>query len=134
VFRGQQTFATSLSPIEVAALTAENVSALPAIRVQHQIEMVLFLLLVFILHWIDLALSQRKIYRAGARERIEDRLIIPIDSLSVLPEAPGSVDTNLDTEADTGQEKTFIDSERQAGPFDQTEPQAPPPDSRHSDN
>ncbi len=127
VFRGQQTFATRLSPIEVAGLTAENVSALPAIRVQHQIEMVLLLLVIFILHWIVLALAQRKIYRPDdARERIEDRLIIPIDSLSVLPEAPPSVGSNLDTEAESGQDETFLDSERQAGPFDRTEPQKPP--------
>jgi len=118
-------FSTNLSPIQMAGLTAENVMALESIRVQHYVEMTVFLLVVYVIHWIDLALAQRKVYQGGPGPS-QERLIIPVDSVGSAPisapRQPAQVEaTALDPDGSLA---------RVAGPFDVTErdiPRAPPP-------
>ena len=56
----------ALSPYEMASMTAENITALETIRLQQYVELAVVLLCVFGLHLADLALSQRKLFRAGS--------------------------------------------------------------------
>src|SRR5690606_5745494 len=100
-----------LSPLEIADLTAEAVSALPAVRIHHYLELAGFLAVVYVLHWLDLALTQRKLFRSGAEAggaAAPSRYVIPLDSE---PGAPRSA-SRPPSESDV------------AGPFDVTEKQS----------
>ena len=119
VREGALSLGTNLSPYDMASMTAENITALEAIRVQHYVEMTIVLLVVFGLHVLDLVLTQRKRFQAGPGPGSENRVIIPIDSELVIsaPAAPklktGTVLDPLNSEA------------RIAGPFDETERNLP---------
>lgn len=97
---------------EIAALTAEAAPAVAVVRVNHAMELVGLLALLYVWHWVDLALARRKLARAGAEAARPRQLIVPVDSEVGLSSAPGS--------APPPPRADGVD-----GPFDSTEPGRP---------
>jgi hypothetical protein len=92
----EQGFSTHLSTAEVAALTGENVTALRGIRVAHFAEMTLLLAVLYVVNWVELARARRKHFPRAEEGRRPERVIVPVDSVSLLPQASGPAPTHAD--------------------------------------
>ncbi|RMG11813.1 MAG: serine/threonine protein kinase [Planctomycetota bacterium] len=118
-------FETFLSPYEAASIVAENVSALPFVRSQHYLELIGFLLALYVAHWVDLAFARRK--DLAARPEVSERIIVPVDSEDLLPGPPAALRSEASTLRDGGAGSAQPLVPPPVGPFDETLREEPRP-------
>jgi hypothetical protein len=98
----------NMGDAELAALTGETASGVVQARGVHLQELGLVLLALYALHWVDLALTRRKVVRATGERSAP--VIVPMESGSALPAPAAAPSPDRPPAGD--------------GPFDRTEPGA----------